>query len=151
MKSFFFAVMVFWMSFINVPMGWAGATEKDARIEVVFPPLVKSQTLKVMRSHLMGMAIIQQELAEKHFQAAATTATRYLSAGSPLLHKPMQDEMRYMPSGMKVLGGNMHRAVAHFIIAAQDSAVSGDYQPTLQAMAKITQACVACHATYKLR
>ena len=129
----------------------SSSTSGDTRIEVVFPPQVKSQTLATMRRHLVGITAIQHDLAEKDFDAAAAAAIEYLGVSSPLNRQSMHDEIRYMPPEMKNLGANMHRAVAHFVETAQNANVTGDIQPPLQALANITQACTACHAAYKFR
>jgi cytochrome c556 len=151
MKNYLYAVMVLLAGFFVAPLSLASSASSDTRIEVIFPPLVKSQTLATMRRHLEGMAAIQQALAEKHFDAAAAAAVEYLGVSSPLNRQSMQDEIRYMPADMKKLGANMHRSVAQFAVIAQNADVTGDIQPSLQALASITQACVACHTTYKLR
>lgn len=123
---------------------------QDTRQEVVFPPLVKHQTLATMRMHLQGLAEIQQALAEGHFQEAAHIATMNLGMSS--MHgNQMAEEMKYMPPGMRKLGALMHQRAGEFAIAAQDAAATGDIQPPLRALSQVTQTCVACHAAYRLR
>gem|GEM_PF-3728463 len=151
-KIYLYVVMAVLVGVFVAPPSFASnSTSRDTRIEVVFPPLVKSQTLATMRRHLVGMAAIQHDLAEKNFDAAAEAAIEYLGVSSLLNRQSMHDEIRYMPPEMKNLGANMHRAVAHFVEIVQNANVTGDIQPPLQALADITQACTACHAAYKLR
>lgn len=152
MKIYLYVVMTVLVGVFVTPPSFANnSTSRGTRIEVVFPPLVKNQTLATMRRHLVGMAAIQHDLAEKNFDAAAAAAIEYLGVSSPLNRQSMHDEIRYMPPEMKNLGANMHRAVAHFVEIVQNANVTGDIQPPLQALADITQACTACHAAYKLR
>jgi hypothetical protein len=58
---------------------------------------------------------------------------------------------KYMPQGMQDAGTAMHRGASQFAIAVQESAASGDLKPALAALARTTQACVACHAGYRLQ
>jgi cytochrome c556 len=57
----------------------------------------------------------------------------------------------YMPKGMQQLGEAMHRAASQFAVATQEAAVENDVGKALAAFAKVTQACVACHAAYRLK
>jgi cytochrome c556 len=34
---------------------------------------------------------------------------------------------------------------------AKDAAATGDFKPVLEAMARLTQQCVACHSAYRLQ
>lgn len=152
MKIYFYIAVALLAGIFEASPSFAGSsTSSDTRIEVVFPPLVKSQTLATMRRHLVGMAAIQQDLGEKKFDDAAAAAIEYLGVSSPLNRQSMHDEIHYMPPEMKNLGAHMHHAVAQFVEIAQNANVTGDIQPPLQALARITQACTACHAAYKFR
>ena len=123
---------------------------QDSREEVVFPPLVKRQTLATMRMHLQGLAQIQQALAEGKFEEAAHIATMNLGMSS--MHgNQMAEDAKYMPPGMMRLGALMHRRAEEFAVAAQDAAATGDVRPPLRALSQVTQTCVACHAVYRLR
>jgi cytochrome c556 len=55
-----------------------------------------------------------------------------------------------MPKGMQDIGTAMHRSASRFAIEAQNSAATGDLKPALLALSRTTQACVACHAAYRL-
>jgi hypothetical protein len=61
------------------------------------------------------------------------------------------DVAKYMPKGMQDVGTLMHRSASQFSIAAQNASATGDVKPALLALSKTTQACVACHAGYKLK
>jgi len=42
----------------------------------------------------------------------------------------------------------MYQAASRFALAAKDAAATGNVKPALEAMARVTQQCVACHASY---
>ncbi len=119
------------------------------RQNVDFPPMLKAQTLASMRMHLQGLAEIEQALAEHRFDAAAQIATMKLGMSS--MHgEQMTNEARYMPPGMRNLGAQLHQQAGEFAVAAQDAAVTGDSAKPLLLLSRMTQTCVACHATYQL-
>lgn len=119
------------------------------RQNVDFPPTLRRKTLATMRMHLQGLAEIQQALAEHRFDAAAQIATMKLGMSS--MHgDQMTEEARYMPPGMRKLGAQLHQQAGEFAVAAQDAAVTGDTARPLIALSRMTQTCVACHATYQL-
>ncbi|WP_051849436.1 hypothetical protein [Thiomonas sp. FB-Cd] len=125
------------------------ASPADTRQNVDFPPMLKQKTLATMRMHLQGLAEIQQALAEHRFDAAAQIATMKLGMSS--MHgDQMTEEARYMPPGMRHLGAQLHQQAGEFAVAAQDAAVTGDSAKPLLALSRMTQTCVACHATYRL-
>ena len=61
------------------------------------------------------------------------------------------ENSKFMPQGMQEAGTAMHRNASKFAIEVQNSAVIGDIKPALVALSNTTQACVACHAGYKLK
>ena len=126
------------------------ATVAKTRFDVVFPPLVKHQALATMRMHLQGLGEIQRALAEHHFDEAAQIAAMKLGMSS-MYGNQMEEEARYMPPGMKQLGAQLHREAGEFALAAQDASVSGNTDKPLMLLSRMTQTCVACHATYRLR
>jgi hypothetical protein len=124
--------------------------QQASRIEVLFPPLVKRQTLATMRMHLQGLAEIQGALAVGKFEKAAQIAMQSLGMSS--MHgNQMAEEAKYMPHGMKKLGALMHQRAAAFAISAQNAAATGDIRPPLRALSRVTETCVACHAVYRLK
>ena len=119
------------------------------RQNVDFPPMLRRTTLATMRMHLQALAEIQKALAEHRFDAAAQIATMKLGMSS--MHgEQMTDEARYMPPGMRRLGAQLHQQAGEFAVAAQDAAVTGDSAKPLLLLSRMTQTCVACHATYQL-
>lgn len=122
----------------------------DARQLVRFPLQVKRETLATMRRHLQGLAAIQAALADDHFGEAARIATMTLGMSSMATNQG-EEEARYMPPGMKMLGMQLHRQAEAFALAAQNAAVTGDTRKPLRLLSRLTQTCVACHAAYRLR
>ncbi len=53
----------------------------------------------------------------------------------------------YILKEMKIMGFTMHKAASNFTMQAQKK----DMKKTLQALSKLTQNCIACHQTFKLK
>ena len=60
------------------------------------------------------------------------------------------ESSKFMPEGMQAIGTQMHRSASRFATEVQNSAATGDLKPALSALSRVTQACVACHAGYRL-
>jgi cytochrome c556 len=52
---------------------------------------------------------------------------------------------------MQDAGTEMHHSASRFAVAVQDAGVTGDLKPAIDALSKVTAACVACHASYRLQ
>jgi len=122
----------------------------DARQAVKFPRKIKQHQLANMREHLLSLSRIQEYLAQHEFDKAADLAERRLGMSSFDVHGA-HEIAPYMPKGMQDLGEAMHRAASRFAIATQEAAVDNDVGRALAALSKVTQACVACHAAYRLQ
>ena len=70
---------------------------------------------------------------------------------SSLADHGAHESSKYMPKGMQEVGSLMHRSASQFAIEAQNSAATGDGKKALAALSKVTAACVACHASYRLQ
>jgi len=125
------------------------AMSEDARVPVRFPPQLRAHTLINMRDHLLALAQIQDALAAGAYDEAARIAEQRLGMSSLIAHNA-HEAAKYMPQGMQDAGTAMHRGASRFAIALQKTAVSEDLKPALAALAETTQACVACHAGYRL-
>jgi hypothetical protein len=126
------------------------AAGSDNRKVVEFPPPLREHTLTNMRDHLVALAEIQQALASGASDVAASTAEQRLGMASLTTHGA-HEVAGLMPQGMQEIGSLMHRQASRFAIEAQNSAATGDLKPALAALAKVTQACTACHAGYRLK
>jgi len=125
------------------------APAEDKRQVVKFPPMVREHTLKSMRDHLLALSEIQDHLSQGHFEIAGKIAENRLGLSSFQLHGA-HESSKYMPKGMQEIGGSMHRAASQFAVLAQESEVTRDYAKAIGALSKLTGACVACHAAYKV-
>ena len=121
----------------------------DAREPVGFPAALKAHTLANMRDHLLALAQIQQALADGMYERAGQLAEQRLGMSSLTAHGA-HEASKFMPQGMQDTGTSMHRSASRFAVEVQNSSASGDLGPALSALARTTQACVACHAGYRL-
>jgi len=122
----------------------------DTRTVVAFPRQLKEHELANMRNHLRTLSRIQGYLAQREFDKAADLAEKRLGMSSFGLHGA-HEVAPYMPKGMQELGNAMHHAASQFAVATQQAAVDNDVGAALTALTKVTQACVACHAAYRLK
>lgn len=122
----------------------------DGRIVVDFPEPMRSHTLANMREHLLAIQEIQQALADGAYDRAAETAEKRLGMTSLVAHGA-HDVAKFMPEGMQAIGSEMHRSASRFSVAAADAGATGNVRPALAALARVTQQCVACHATYRMK
>jgi len=123
---------------------------KDTRQLVEFPPALREKELANMRDHLITLSRIQEYLAQKEFDKAGKLAEDRLGMSSFGLHGA-HEVAPYMPKGMQDAGTAMHRAASRFAIATQEAAIDNDVGHALGALNEVTQACVACHAAYRLQ
>lgn len=128
----------------------ASGPEGDPRQLVRFPEPLRAHTLQGMRDHLLTLGRIQDALAQGRFDEASELAETRLGMTSLPLHGS-QEVAPYMPPGMQEAGTAMHHSASQLAIAIQDVSVTGDLKPALAALAKVNQACVACHASYRLQ
>ena len=125
-------------------------SNSDAREFVRFPDALRDHTLANMRDHLLAVQQIQEALARGQEDVAAKIAERRLGMSSLGLHEA-HVVAKYMPEGMQAAGTEMHRSASRFAIEAQNSGITGDLKPALEALSKVTAACVSCHAAYRLQ
>lgn len=130
--------------------GQQEATLRDTRVLVAFPDQLRVHTMANMRDHLRALAEIQEALAGQHFDEAGRIAEQRLGMSSLAAHGA-HEVAKYMPQGMQDAGTSMHHGASQFAIELQRTAVTGDLKPALAALARTTQACVACHAGYRLQ
>ena len=126
------------------------APAKDARPIVKFPEDLRVHTLANMRDHLQTLEVIQEALAKEDYDRAGDIAEQRLGMSSLALHGA-HDVAKYMPEGMQNIGTEMHRSASRFAVAAKDAGATGDIKPALAALARVTQQCVACHASYRVQ
>ena len=122
----------------------------DTRELVHFPAPLIEHTLANMRDHLVTLSRIQAHLAKHEFDKAGNLAEERLGMSSLGLHGA-HEVAPYMPKGMQEAGTAMHRAASRFAVATQEAAIDGDVARALGALDEVNQACIACHAAYRLR
>jgi len=122
----------------------------DSRLLVRFPDAMRAHTLGNMREHLQALADIQAALASESYDQASGIAEQRLGMTSLTSHGA-HESSKYMPKGMQEIGSQMHRSASQFAVEVSNSAVTRDTRPALAALARTTQACVACHAAYRLQ
>ncbi|MGE5158523.1 MAG: hypothetical protein ACM3OF_10295 [Gemmatimonas sp.] len=127
-----------------------GASATDTREFVKFPPELVEHTMANMRDHLLTLQRINEALAAGEPEKAAKLAEQRLGMSSLQLHGAAE-VAKYMPPGMQEAGTAMHKAASRFAVAAQNAGVTGDTKAALGALGGIMSACVACHASYRLR
>jgi hypothetical protein len=126
------------------------AAVQDTRVLVHFPAHLLEHEMANMRDHLMTLSRIQEYLSKHEFDKAGELAEKRLGMSSFGLHGA-HEVAPYMPKGMQDAGTAMHHAASRFALATQRAAVDNDVAPALGALNEVTQACVACHAAYRLR
>ena len=127
-----------------------GAVDQDKRIAVDFPAPMREHVLTNMRDHLQTLAQIQDAMANGQYDKAAQLAEDRLGMSALKLHGAYENAP-FMPKGMQDMGSLMHRNASKFALEIQNSAATGDLKPALLALGNTTQACVACHAGYRLK
>jgi hypothetical protein len=140
------------LSLAAAPLAFAQQPEHshDSRIAVSFPAALKEHTLANMRDHLQTLSEIQGYLATQDFDRAADIAEKRLGMSSLSLHGA-HEVAKYMPKGMQDAGTAMHRSASQFAVATQEAGIDRDVPRALAALNRVTQACVACHAGYRLK
>jgi hypothetical protein len=132
------------------PAEQALRTAVDSRTIVQFPDAMRLHILANMRDHLLALSEIQAALGGGDFSRAAEISEQRLGMSSLERHGA-HDASRYMPPEMARIGSSMHRAASRFATAAQEAEVGGDAGVALKALSEITQACVACHAGFRVQ
>ena len=122
----------------------------DTRVAVDFPAPMKEHILTNMRDHLLAISQIQEAMGNGKFDKAAEIAESRLGQTALKTHNAYENS-KFMPKGMQEIGTQMHRSASKFAIEVQNSSATGDLRPALLALSKTMQACVACHAGYKLK
>ena len=132
------------------PRQEVGNPASGARELVELPAPMREHMLANMRDHLLALHQIHEALAHNQEDNAAKIAEQRLGLTSLKAHGA-HELAKFMPEGMRAIGSEMHRSASRFVIEAQNAGVTDDLRPALEALAKVTAQCVACHAAYRLR
>jgi hypothetical protein len=120
--------------------------EDDPRILVQMPEMMQQHMLANMRDHLNTLNEILIDMANDKLDIAADIAEHRLGMSSLELHGASH-LAKFMPEAMQQAGTNMHHAASRFAMKLQE----GDMPSALNALSEVTSACVACHASYRIR
>ena len=140
----------------------------DNRQLVNFSPEMQAYNLTSMREHLMAISEILTAMSEAKYSKAAMIADSKLGLDSPsaegcksesdagnlqMSTPPSMDHQMssLMPEGMRSIGLAMHTSASVFAAEARKIKRSGSPKTAFVALSKVTQYCVACHASYRLR
>ena len=127
-----------------------GVSAADPRQLVHMPAPMQQHMLANMRDHLVALGEIQAALAAGKFEQAADIAENRIGMSSLQGHGASH-MAPYMPKAMQDIGTAMHRSASRFARSAQEAQVVDGLPRALDALAELTQQCVACHAGYRLR
>jgi hypothetical protein len=159
----------------HAPAQHAASVPADGREVVNFPPEMQANFLGNMRDHMQTIDGILQAMARGDYSGASRIASERLGLDSPSAEgcKPKaKDQAKasvpaapaspaimskdvmmalYMPEAMRGVGEAMHIAASEFAEVARRAEVTRDAAAAMIALSQVTQNCVACHSTYRLR
>jgi cytochrome c553 len=125
-----------------------GTEDTDMRKFVEMP----EQARQVLREDMLDQFAVLNEIIEylalNDLPAAAAVAENGM--GQSLLRKHEDRDFgpgRYMPEEMRRMGWNLHEAASNFSLIAK----RGNLQAAYGGLQKITEACIACHYSYRTR
>lgn len=142
---------------------------EDTRQVVNFPPAMRANQLANMRDHLVALNEIITALGQSNYEQAANIAEMRLGLSSPAAAgcspadnqqaaqnstpiKSMDEQMNeLMPKGMRSIGAAMHQSASDFASALRQSKIPAERSKlAFDGLAKITQGCTSCHASYQV-
>lgn len=136
----------YFLSAIVFAMAASAQGESDPRIQLDLPAPMQTHLLANMRQHLVVIDQIIGMLASDELDKAAELAEAELGMSSLDKHGASHIA-QYYPKQSAQFGTQMHKAASRFARVAQE----GDALSAYKALGEITQNCVGCHATAKVR
>jgi len=118
----------------------------DSRQLVKFPEMMQRHMMANMRNHLESINKILLLMSNKQLDEAADIAEKNLGMTSLKYHNASH-MAKFMPKGMQQVGTSMHKAASRFALTAQE----GDRDAAYKKLNEVTNACVSCHAGYRIR
>lgn len=126
----------------------SASAAQDHRQLVEMPEQARRFMRADMQDHLAGLSQILGLLAEGKLEQAGDVAEKRLGRASMGRHRGTgMGPGRFMPAEMRDIGMSMHDAASEFA----DMAMMDDEQAAYRALHKVTNACVACHYSYRTR
>jgi hypothetical protein len=126
----------------------SAAAQEDARTAIELPADMKTQFLEHMRTQENSLNDVVQLMAKGKFHEAGSTARKELAIGKA------HGFGRYMPQEFREMGFAFHRAADDFARIAADIPEPPDapgWAKLVDGLAKITVACNACHAVFRVK
>jgi len=123
---------------------------EDARQLAKLPDPARDALREEMVGNLVALNEVLALLAAGRTREAGEAAERNLGVSAMGRHRDKPFEARpgpHMPRAMHALGMEGHKAASEFARLAQ----AGDRDAALAALPKLTGACVACHASWRVR
>lgn len=135
------------MFLLSVPLIFSvqSIAAEETRSKVDMPDMMKSHMLSNMRDHLSSLQMIQAALAKGKLEEAGDIAESRIGMSSLESHGASH-LAPFMPKAMQAIGTEMHHAASRFAMTVQE----GDMARSLEALSKVTEQCVACHANYRV-
>ena len=134
------------VSMLLVSLSNISSADDDTRQLVELPGMMQQHMMSNMRDHLVAIDEILKNMADDRLDQAADIAESRLGMSSLKSHGASH-MARFMPEGMRTSGTAMHKAASRFALKAQE----GDLLSAYKSLSEITSACVACHASYRIR
>ncbi|MES9856733.1 MAG: hypothetical protein ABW166_09050 [Sedimenticola sp.] len=139
-------LMQYLISAAVLVMATSAQGEPDLRVLLNLPAQMQVHMLGNMRQHLVVIDQLLGMLAREEFDKAADLAEAELGMSSLDKHGASHITS-YYPKQSRQFGSNMHMAASRFSRIASE----GDALAAYKALGGITQNCVGCHATAKVR
>ena len=134
-------------------LGVSRSYAQDARELVKLPEPMQEHMLGNMRDHLASLNDIIGDVGDGKFDEAAKVAEQHLGMSSLTAHDAAH-MAPFFPKSMQDMGTSMHHAASRLVIVLQDASVSPSLDTmrnVSRALHEVTQSCMACHASYRIR
>ncbi len=120
----------------------------DPRILVSMPTKAQNMMRKDMQINLITLNSIIASLASGDFESASNLAEQTMGKAAMGKHRGSGAAPgRFMTAEMRSLGWAMHDSASEFASVAKKK----DINKALKALEKLTNSCIACHSTYRIR
>jgi len=126
------------------------ALAEDQRQLATLPPSAQETLRQEMLNNLIALNEILTLVATDKLREAGAIAELQLGLSAQGRHRDKPFEARpgpHMPPAMHALGMEGHRAASEFAKAVQ----AGERDRALALLPNLTNACVSCHASWRIR
>lgn len=126
------------------------AMAEDTRQLATLPPSAQETLRQEMLGNVMALNEILTLVAAGKLKDAGDVAEQKLGLSAQGRHRDKPFEARpgpHMPPAMHALGMEGHRAASEFAKAAQ----AGEHDRAMALLPNLTNACVSCHFSWRVR